>query len=219
MKINIKNIKVKSICATLFISLFLSCNNSGPEPKELREGQAAMADGTVVDLSKLGKKIEDAVVFADGVKEISTLVKSVIEELPKVIAKKINGSGELTSDTGNKNGPLLAGIFTLILGIETKLTGLEKTSGISNEVKGKVSDAKSKVEAFLVKLKTNHSTLDQDAEIPKAINIKSDGSKGGNELKALNTAVDALLNTANGALAAVMKEFKEPAKAIPAQNN
>ncbi|UPA17529.1 variable large family protein (plasmid) [Borrelia coriaceae] len=29
MKINIKNIGVKSICATLFISLFLSCNNSG----------------------------------------------------------------------------------------------------------------------------------------------------------------------------------------------
>ncbi|AHH11259.1 variable large family protein (plasmid) [Borrelia coriaceae] len=27
MKINIKNIKVRSICATLFISLFLSCNN------------------------------------------------------------------------------------------------------------------------------------------------------------------------------------------------
>ncbi|AHH11432.1 variable large family protein (plasmid) [Borrelia coriaceae] len=27
MKINIKNIRVKSICATLFISLFLSCNN------------------------------------------------------------------------------------------------------------------------------------------------------------------------------------------------
>ncbi|AHH11657.1 variable large family protein [Borrelia coriaceae] len=27
MKINIKNIKVKSVCATLFISLFLSCNN------------------------------------------------------------------------------------------------------------------------------------------------------------------------------------------------
>ncbi|AHH11260.1 variable large family protein (plasmid) [Borrelia coriaceae] len=29
MKINIKNIRVKSICATLFISLLLSCNNSG----------------------------------------------------------------------------------------------------------------------------------------------------------------------------------------------
>ncbi|AHH11921.1 variable large family protein [Borrelia coriaceae] len=29
MKINIKNIRVRSICATLFISLFLSCNNAG----------------------------------------------------------------------------------------------------------------------------------------------------------------------------------------------
>ncbi|AHH11563.1 variable large family protein (plasmid) [Borrelia coriaceae] len=31
MKINIKNIRVKSICATLFISLFLSCNNGMEE--------------------------------------------------------------------------------------------------------------------------------------------------------------------------------------------
>ncbi|AHH11437.1 variable large family protein (plasmid) [Borrelia coriaceae] len=35
MKINIKNIKVKSICATLFISLFLACNN-GIEELEKR---------------------------------------------------------------------------------------------------------------------------------------------------------------------------------------
>ncbi|UPA17324.1 hypothetical protein bcCo53_001507 (plasmid) [Borrelia coriaceae] len=28
---NIKDIKVKSICATLFVSLFLSCNNNGIE--------------------------------------------------------------------------------------------------------------------------------------------------------------------------------------------
>ncbi|AHH11846.1 Variable major protein, partial (plasmid) [Borrelia coriaceae ATCC 43381] len=35
MKINIKNISIKSICATLFISLFLSCNN-GIEELEKR---------------------------------------------------------------------------------------------------------------------------------------------------------------------------------------
>ncbi len=35
MKINIKNIRLKSICATLFISLFLSCNN-GIEELEKR---------------------------------------------------------------------------------------------------------------------------------------------------------------------------------------
>ncbi|AHH11246.1 variable large family protein (plasmid) [Borrelia coriaceae] len=34
MKINIKNIKVRSICATLFISLFLSCNNGIVEELE-----------------------------------------------------------------------------------------------------------------------------------------------------------------------------------------
>ncbi|UPA17154.1 hypothetical protein bcCo53_001327 (plasmid) [Borrelia coriaceae] len=35
MKINVKNIKIKSICATLFISLFFSCNN-GIEELEKR---------------------------------------------------------------------------------------------------------------------------------------------------------------------------------------
>ncbi|AHH11375.1 variable large family protein (plasmid) [Borrelia coriaceae] len=36
MKINIKNIRIKRICATLFISLFLSCNNSGEELEKLK---------------------------------------------------------------------------------------------------------------------------------------------------------------------------------------
>ncbi|AHH11789.1 variable large family protein [Borrelia coriaceae] len=37
MKINIKNIKVKSICATLFISLFLSCNSGVIEELEKKK--------------------------------------------------------------------------------------------------------------------------------------------------------------------------------------
>ncbi|AHH11370.1 Variable outer membrane protein (plasmid) [Borrelia coriaceae ATCC 43381] len=36
MKINIKNIRIKSICTTLFISLFLSCNNGVIEELEKR---------------------------------------------------------------------------------------------------------------------------------------------------------------------------------------
>ncbi len=34
MKINIKNIRLKSICATLFISLFFSCNSGVIEELE-----------------------------------------------------------------------------------------------------------------------------------------------------------------------------------------
>ncbi|AHH11451.1 variable large family protein (plasmid) [Borrelia coriaceae] len=37
MKINIKDIKIKSICATLFISLFLSCNNGIEELERQRD--------------------------------------------------------------------------------------------------------------------------------------------------------------------------------------
>ncbi|AHH11922.1 variable large family protein (plasmid) [Borrelia coriaceae] len=37
MKINIKNIRIRSICATLFISLFLSCNNGIEELQKQRD--------------------------------------------------------------------------------------------------------------------------------------------------------------------------------------
>ncbi|AHH11800.1 hypothetical protein bcCo53_001284 (plasmid) [Borrelia coriaceae] len=36
MKINIKNIRLRSICTRLFIFLFLSCNNSGEELENLK---------------------------------------------------------------------------------------------------------------------------------------------------------------------------------------
>ncbi|AHH11546.1 Variable major outer membrane lipoprotein (plasmid) [Borrelia coriaceae ATCC 43381] len=44
MKINIKNIRVKSICATLFISLFLSCNNSGEKAAAEKRLNAVLMD-------------------------------------------------------------------------------------------------------------------------------------------------------------------------------
>ncbi|AHH11632.1 Variable major outer membrane lipoprotein, partial (plasmid) [Borrelia coriaceae ATCC 43381] len=47
MKINIKNIRLKSICATLFISLFLSCNNSG----ESAEAEKRLTD-VLMDVSR-----------------------------------------------------------------------------------------------------------------------------------------------------------------------
>ncbi|WAZ85695.1 Vsp/OspC family lipoprotein [Borrelia miyamotoi] len=79
---------------TLFLIInivMISCGSGGPAPTD---GQAAKADGTVIDLVKVSKKIKDAVSFAEGVKEVHTLVKSV-DELAKAIGKKIKSDGGL----------------------------------------------------------------------------------------------------------------------------
>ncbi|WEG86193.1 hypothetical protein EZU67_007465 (plasmid) [Borrelia miyamotoi] len=55
---------------TLFLIInivMISCGSGGPAPIE---GQAAKADGTVIDLKKISKKIKDAVDFAASVKEV-----------------------------------------------------------------------------------------------------------------------------------------------------
>ncbi|AHH11703.1 hypothetical protein bcCo53_001523 (plasmid) [Borrelia coriaceae] len=44
MKINIKNINIKSICATLFISLFLFCNNGIEELEKENTFLASLAN-------------------------------------------------------------------------------------------------------------------------------------------------------------------------------
>ncbi|QBK64105.1 hypothetical protein EZU68_06980, partial (plasmid) [Borrelia miyamotoi] len=78
---------------TLFLIInivMISCGSGGPAPKE---GQAAKADGTVIDLAKVSKKIKDVVEFATSVKVIHTLVKSVYE-LAKAIGKKIKQNSE-----------------------------------------------------------------------------------------------------------------------------
>ncbi|WP_349643006.1 Vsp/OspC family lipoprotein [Borrelia venezuelensis] len=111
-----------TLCA-LLMTLFLlsSCNTSGNATKD---GQAAKSDGTVIDLDKITKNITDSVAFAKDVKEIHTLVKS-IDELAKAIGKKIKNDGTLDAMAG-KNGSLLAGVFQVILTVETKLEQLEK---------------------------------------------------------------------------------------------
>ncbi|AJA67245.2 Vsp1 lipoprotein (plasmid) [Borrelia miyamotoi LB-2001] len=211
---------LSAIIMTLFLIInivMISCGSGGPAPKE---GQAAKADGTVVDLVKVSKKIKDAVEFAANVKEVETLVKS-INELAKAIGKKIKSDGQFDTESG-KNGSLLAGAQSIMLAVKAKLGQLDNKEGISTELKQKVTDSKTKTETFLTKLKDNHSDLGKneatDAHAKSAIDITDTGTKdkGTSELIALNTSINALLETANDEVEAAIKALINPSKALTA---
>ncbi|UPA15660.1 hypothetical protein btBTE5EL_001338 (plasmid) [Borrelia turicatae] len=199
----------------------MSCNNSGTAPKD---GQAAKSDGTVIDLATITKNITDAVAFAKSVKEVSTLVKS-IDELAKAIGKKIQNQDTL-ADEANQNGSLLAGVFQVMVDVKVKLEALEKTAGIFDEVKGKVTSAKAATKKFLDTVKGANGDLGKkdasDENAKKAIDRvnKADGDKGVAELIALNTAIDTLLKAANDSVETAINALSTPAKsASTAQSN
>ncbi|AHH11691.1 variable large family protein (plasmid) [Borrelia coriaceae] len=100
MKINIKNIKVKRICATLFISLFLSCNNGIEELEKRNSFLSSLANlgndflsifisfgdmtGTVLGFNTTTKKSDVGNYFTkvkeavEGVKgKLNTIVESM----------------------------------------------------------------------------------------------------------------------------------------------
>nr|QCQ81054.1 variable tick protein [Borrelia hermsii] len=202
---------LSAILMTLF--LFISCNNGGPE---LKGNEVAKSDGTVLDLSKISTKIKNAGAFAASLKEVATLVKSV-DELASAIGKKIQNQDTLGTEA-NQNGSLLAGVFQLMVDVKVKLEALEKTAGISDELKSKVSDTKTKTEAFSKKLKDNNTDLGkaavQDDDAKKAIlRTNNDKTKGAEELGNLNESIDELLTAANNAVEAAIKELTAaPAK-------
>ncbi|WP_025408864.1 variable large family protein [Borrelia coriaceae] len=102
MKINIKNIKVRSICATLFISLFLACNNGIEELEKQRD--------SILSVSNLRQQFLDIFTsFSEmitntlGIKaetpksyigkyfiSIETTMKKVKEKLSNVVAEHGN---------------------------------------------------------------------------------------------------------------------------------
>nr|WP_025401228.1 Vsp/OspC family lipoprotein [Borrelia crocidurae] len=179
--------------------MVMGCN-SGGGIKEGDEGKARKGDGSVIDLKVIGEKIKSALEFAGKVKEVHVLVKSV-DELAKAIGKKIKNDGGLDTEAG-KNGSLLAGVHSVISALKAKVELLEKTSGISNDLKTKVTEVRNKVDAFLTKLKENHSDLGKhDAaadDAKKAILVSNgDKSKGATELTQLNSSIDELLTASN----------------------
>ncbi|WAZ72816.1 Vsp/OspC family lipoprotein (plasmid) [Borrelia miyamotoi] len=206
---------LSAIIMTLFLIInivMISCGSGGPA----EQSQATKADGTVIDLAKVSKKIKDAVDFAASVKEVHTLVKS-IDELAKAIGKKIKNDNSNFEAEKDHNGALIAGAFQVILTVKGKLTSLEQIFGISDELKIKVGTAKKESEAFLTQVKSKHTDLAKegvtDAHAKSVIDV-ADGTKdkGASELVKLNTEIDELLKAAKMTVDAAIAELTNPVK-------
>ncbi|BDU63421.1 outer surface protein C (plasmid) [Candidatus Borrelia fainii] len=193
-----KRITLSALLMTLF--LLIGCNNGGATGE-----MATTSDGSVIDLKKVSTDIKNAVVFAESVKEIETLVKSV-DELAKAIGKKIQANG-LAADA-DKNGSLISGAFQIISTVKTKLEALEQTVGLPNELKAKVTVAKDASKKFLDKLKEENATDDNAKKAIDRNNATKD--KGAQELGELNTAIDALLIAADDAVKSAMAGLTTP---------
>ncbi|WP_434757271.1 Vsp/OspC family lipoprotein (plasmid) [Borrelia puertoricensis] len=205
-----------TLCA-LFLTLFLliSCNTSGNATKD---GQAAKSDGTIIDLVTITNNIKDSVAFAKDVKEIHTLVKS-IDELAKAIKKKIGAAG-LQDDNDNHNGSLVAGAFSVALNIQAKLLALE-TKTVDNELKKQVTIVKTKSDDLVNKLKGQNADLGKEngavseTHAKEAILVSNaTKDKGAKELGELNTAIDALLTSAEAAVTAAIAELTTSTKSF-----
>ncbi|WP_348648867.1 Vsp/OspC family lipoprotein [Borrelia parkeri] len=207
-----KRITFCALLMTLF--LLMSCNNSASSPKD---GQAAKSDGTLIDLKSVSSKITEAVAFAKDVKEVHTLVKSVGEFAKGIGNKVTQNTGAIAADAGgNNNGALIAGAFSIISVVSTKVEALGKKDGISAELKTQLDDVKAKSKAFLDKVKGDSELCKKDVSddhAKKALDVNNGTKdKGAEELIALNTAVDVLLTSAKDAVTTAIKELTTPAK-------
>nr|WP_040131982.1 Vsp/OspC family lipoprotein [Borrelia crocidurae] len=186
----------------ILMMMVMGCN-SGGGIKEGEEGKARKGDGSVIDLKVVGEKIKSAVEFLGKVKEVHVLVKSV-DELAKAIGKKIKDSDQELDALDGKNGSLMAGVFQIILTVKGGLTKLETdSSSVTENIKTKITDAKTKSVNFLKKLQEKNTYLGKEgvsnADAEKAIDYvkQKDGDKGAKELGELNKAVDELLVSSN----------------------
>ncbi|AHH07847.1 Variable outer membrane protein (plasmid) [Borrelia crocidurae DOU] len=197
----------------MVVMMVMGCNSGGVSGEGTgEEGKGRKGDGSVIDLKVVSKKIKDAVEFAEKVKEIHTLVKSV-DELAKAIGKKIKDSAAELAVQADKNASILAGAFNVVLHVNTKLAQLEKKEGISEELKAKVVSTTTASTAFLNKLKEKNADLGKDGvtddDAKKAIDRigTKDGDKGVAELIALNAAIDELLRASNKIVLDAMAEL------------
>ncbi|WP_424632717.1 Vsp/OspC family lipoprotein [Borreliella lusitaniae] len=195
---------LSAILMTLF--LFISCNNSGEG-----ENSASTTDESVKgpNLTEISKKITDSNALVLAVKEVETLVSSIDELGTKAIGQKIGQNGlEANVD---KNTSLLAGAYAIATLITEKLTGLK-----SEELQGKIDEAKKCSEAFTTKLKTENANLGlangsaTDANAKNAILKTDNGDKGVKELNKLIKSVEDLAKGAQEVLTNSIQELTSP---------
>ncbi|AHH11542.1 variable large family protein (plasmid) [Borrelia coriaceae] len=123
MKINIKNIKVKSICAILFISLFLSCNNGVIEELEKRNqflsSMASLGNDFLSIFTSFGDMIGGVLGFNAETKKsaVAAYFKTVQDTLESTKDRLNN----VVTTMKNENHPNVVGTEATITTLNEKL--------------------------------------------------------------------------------------------------
>ncbi|UPA17327.1 variable large family protein (plasmid) [Borrelia coriaceae] len=181
MKINIKNIRVKSICATLFISLFLSCNNSG---------ESAEAEKRLTDvLMDVGRSTENA--FYSFIELISdTLGLRVTRDTKK------SQVGEYFSILGEKLGKTADALEQVAV---KAVSDIDKDGLLSKAIREAVDSAKKTLEVLKGHLESLKDIGDSSQNIGEA--VSNAGAKEGvaanqDKLKKVLTAFQGIVDEA-----------------------
>ncbi|AHH07698.1 Variable outer membrane protein (plasmid) [Borrelia crocidurae DOU] len=197
----------------MLVMIVMGCNSGGVSGEGTgEEGKGRKGDGSVIDLKVIGEKIKSVVEFVTSVKEVHALVRSV-GEFAKAIGKKVTqNTGVIAADAGgNNNGGLIAGAYSLISELNTKVEALGKKDGNSFELKTKFDDVNKKCKAFLDKVKEDSDLCKKDVtdeNAQKALDINNaTKDKGASELAALNTSIDGLLKSVTDMIEASIGEL------------
>ncbi|WP_025401539.1 Vsp/OspC family lipoprotein [Borrelia crocidurae] len=216
-------VKGRILMVMMVVMMVMGCNSGGVSGEGTgEEGKGRKGDGSVIDLKVVSEQIKETTAFLVGLKEVQVLVLS-INDLAKVIGKKIDANGSLVDDA-NHNGPLVSGSYQIITSVNTKLKALESEAEKFDGMKAKILAAKTLGEGFLTKLKTSHSDIAkndaQDTEVKKAlVKDNGDNTKGAEELGKLNTAFNDLVNAAKELVESTIKKLTTSDKKISTQSS
>ncbi|AHH11692.1 variable large family protein (plasmid) [Borrelia coriaceae] len=145
MKINIKNINIKSICATLFISLFLSCNNGVIEDLQKKnifsDFLIKIGHGFQDIFGFFGNAMGDALGFSavksgDKKSEVGKHFEKVKKGLEDTKNQLSTLSGKI-SEAKNADGSTIETVKVAIKGtievFDKLISSLTKLAGITND--------------------------------------------------------------------------------------
>ncbi|AHH11461.1 variable large family protein (plasmid) [Borrelia coriaceae] len=155
MKINIKNIKVRNICATLFISLFLSCNNGMEDLEKKNQFLSSLANlgndflsiftsfgdslGGVLAFDKTTTKCK----VGDYFKKVKETVEGIKGKLNTIVENmKKEGNPNLSGTETAVNNLVTNTLDKIIKGAETvseALKGVDASELIGNVAPGGAS--------------------------------------------------------------------------------
>ncbi|AHH11256.1 variable large family protein (plasmid) [Borrelia coriaceae] len=203
MKINIKNIKVRSICATLFISLFLSCNSGVIEELEKRntffDSLVNIGHGFQEILGSFGNTVGDALGF-NAVKsgDPKSAVGKHFEKIKKGLENIKGKLDGLTKDITSTPHADTTGVETVINSASDVLTKLidsvSKLAGVTNDSdpigianSGGAPSAADKAEVDTV-IKSVSSII----EVAEESGVKIEPGNAGSEIAKASAQTDAI---------------------------